>query len=70
MIGAFWTDEDPRVATDRIAEAVSATDVVFKKSGAVVAIGEDNVDARLRQWLRNVDLAEAGDYADAAGGQR
>jgi hypothetical protein len=63
VIAAFWTDEAPDVATDRVSG--SLTDGV-KGSGAVVAIGQDKVDRDLRRWLRRVNIAEAADHVAPA----
>jgi hypothetical protein len=58
VIAAFWSTEGFDDATSHIADAVEP--YVVKGSGAVVSIR--GVDAYLRQWLRNVDIAEAGDW--------
>jgi len=63
-IAAFWVEGDPREATDGLADAIPSTPGFLAGTGSVVTIDEHNVDAALRRWLRNIDIAEAADAAD------
>jgi hypothetical protein len=61
VVAAFWSTESHDDATAHIADAVAP--FVVKGSGAVVSL--KGVDFTLRQWLRNIDIAEAGDWRPA-----
>lgn len=58
VICAFWTTEDCDIATKRVSSALKG--MVIEGSGATVSIKQ--VDGRLRQWLRAVQIEEAADY--------
>jgi hypothetical protein len=58
VIAAFWSVEPPDEATSHVMDAIGPYGI--KGSGAVVSV--KGVDWRLRQWLRTVDIAEAGDW--------
>lgn len=60
IIAAYWTEDDAADATAKMAEAV---DGHIPGTGGVVSLDVSNVDARLRHFLRSIQLDEAANAA-------